>query len=295
MEDAVKLTNSGINFGFKLASTKIHINTIPQLSVVSDTFVMFIQGSQGAYRIEASNFNDIPANKQVLLKDMFTNAIVDLRASLTHNFNISSANGSQGDRFLLIITNQSQLPVEFVEVKAEVAANAKDIEVNWATATEVNNDRFVVEKSYDNELFTEVGTVKGAVNSKVRIQYNFVDVFAAKEAMNAGLDKVYYRINQIDVSGKNKHSNTVVVHVNETQEAGANTLSLFPNPATNFVNIAQTAQQSLGEITITDLTGKVVYTKIETAFETTLDISGLQSGVYFVKGANTKTYKLIIE
>ncbi len=295
MEDAVKLTNSGINFGFKLATTKIHINTIPQLSAVSDTFVLFIQGSQGAYRIEASNFNDIPANKQVLLKDMFTNAIVDLRASLTHNFNISSANGSQGDRFLLIITNQSQLPVEFVEVKAEVAANAKDIEVNWATATEVNNDRFVVEKSYDNELFTEVGTVKGAVNSKVRIQYNFVDVFAAKEAMNAGLDKVYYRINQIDVSGKNKHSNTVVVHVNETQEAGANTLSLFPNPATKFVNIAQTAQQSLGEITITDLTGKVVYTKIETAFETTLDISGLQSGVYFVKGANTKTYKLIVE
>lgn len=293
MEDAVKLTNTSINFGFKLGNSRIHINTIPQLSAVSDTFVLFMQGNQGNFRIEASNFNDIPANKQVLLKDMFTNVVVDLRATQTYNFSITSAGLSQGDRFQLIITNQNQLPVDFVEVRADVVNN--DIDVKWSTATEVNNDRFVVEKSYDNKSFTQVGTVKGAVNSKVKLQYNFNDELAAKNAINAGIDKVYYRINQIDISGKNKYSNTVVVRTNETMETGANTLSLFPNPASKFVSITQTLQQNIGELTITDITGKVVYTKLETGFETTIDISSLQSGVYFVKGENTKTYKLVVE
>ncbi len=293
MEDAVKLTNTSINFGFKLGNSRIHINTIPQLSAVSDTFVLFMQGNQGNFRIEASNFNDIPANKQVLLKDMFTNVVVDLRATQTYNFSITSAGLSQGDRFQLIITNQNQLPVDFVEVRADVVNN--DIDVKWTTATEVNNDRFVVEKSYDNKSFTQVGTVKGAVNSKVKLQYNFNDELAAKNAINAGIDKVFYRINQIDISGKNKYSNTVVVHTNETMETGANTLSLFPNPASKFVSITQTLQQNIGELTITDITGKVVYTKLETGFETTIDISSLQSGVYFVKGENTKTYKLVVE
>jgi hypothetical protein len=293
MEDAVKLTNSSINFGFKLGISRIHINTIPNLSPVSDTFVLFMHGNQGNFRIEASNFNDIPANKQVLLKDMFTNVVVDLRVTQTYNFSITSAGLSQGDRFQLIITNQNQLPVDFVEVRADAVNN--DIDVKWTTATEVNNDRFVVEKSYDNKSFTEVGTVKGAVNSKVKIQYNFVDELAAKNAINSGIDKVYYRINQIDISGKNEYSNTVVVHVNETMETGANTLTLFPNPASKFVSITQTLQQNIGELTITDLTGKVVYIKSETGFETTIDISSLQSGVYFVKGENTKTYKLVVE
>ena len=96
----------------------------------------------------------------------------------------------------------------------------------WATATEIDNDRFVVEKSHDNKLFTEVGTVKGALNSKVRAQYSLLDVFAAKDAMNSGLAKVYYRINQIDVSGKNKHSNSVAVNLNKNQEAGINRLNI---------------------------------------------------------------------
>jgi hypothetical protein len=293
MEDAVKLTNTSINFGFKLGNSRIHINTIPQLSAVSDTFVLFMQSNQGNFRIEASNFDDIPANKQVLLKDMFTNVVVDLRATQTYNFSITSAGLSQGDRFQLIIINQNQLPVDFVEVRADAVYN--DIDVKWTTATELNNDRFVVEKSYDNKSFAQVGMVKGAVNSKVKIKYNFVDELAAKNAINAGINKVYYRINQIDISGKNKYSNTVVVHINENMETGANSLSLFPNPASKFVSITQTLQQNIGELTITDITGKVVCTKTETGFETTIDISSLQSGVYFVKGQNTKTYKLVVE
>ena len=185
------------------------------------------------------------------------------------------------------------MPVDFVEVRADAVYN--DIDVKWTTATELNNGRFVVEKLYDNKSFAQVGMVTGAVNSKVKIKYNFVDELAAKNAINAGINKVYYRINQIDISGKNKYSNTVVVHINENMETGANSLSLFPNPASKFVSITQTLQQNIGELTITDITGKVVCTKTETGFETTIDISSLQSGVYFVKGQNTKTYKLVVE
>ncbi len=295
MEDALKLTNSTLNFGYKLSSSYVQINTIPEFTAVSDTFVLFVNGPSKSYVLTASSFDDIPATKTVLIKDLFTNSIVDLRLNNTYAFNITSNGLSQGDRFLLIVTNQSSLPVTFIEIKANVASNNTDIDVKWATATEVNNDRFMVEKSYDNKTFTEVGTVKGALNSKVSINYNFVDAFAAKQALNMGIDKVYYRVNQVDVSGKNTYSDAVVVHLSQSNNNDAAGITLFPNPAKNVVFIEQTSQQTIGEISIIDITGKLVKTQIENGFEASIDISELQSGVYFVRHQGNKTYKLIVE
>lgn len=295
MEDALKLTNSTFNFGYKIGTSKIQINTVPTFTAVADTFVLFAVGPAKSYVLTAANFGEIPDTKTVLLKDLFTNTTVDLRLNNTYAFNITSSGLSQGNRFLLIITNQSALPVEFIEIKANVASNNTDIDVKWATATEVNNDRFVVEKSYDNKTFTAVGTVKGALNSKVRINYNFVDAFAAKQALNTGIDKVYYRVNQVDVSGQNKYSDAVVVYLNQSNNVDGVSINLFPNPAKNVVFIEQTSQHTLGEILIIDITGKLVKTQTENGFETSIDISDLHSGIYFVKCNNSKTYKLIVE
>lgn len=55
-------------------------------------------------------------------------------------------------------------------------------------------------------------------------------------------------------------------------------ISLFPNPATNSINV--NSSQEIISLTIVDQLGKVVLTKNKT---TNLDVSELQSGIYFVK------------
>ena len=55
-------------------------------------------------------------------------------------------------------------------------------------------------------------------------------------------------------------------------------VSLFPNPATNSINV--NSSQEIVSLTVVDQLGKVVLTKNKS---TNLDISGLVSGIYFIK------------
>lgn len=57
-------------------------------------------------------------------------------------------------------------------------------------------------------------------------------------------------------------------------------ISVFPNPATNTINIALNDSQKRISLTVIDQLGKTILTKKES---TTLDVSGLQKGVYFIK------------
>ena len=55
-------------------------------------------------------------------------------------------------------------------------------------------------------------------------------------------------------------------------------ITLFPNPATNTITI--NTSQEITSLTVVDQLGKVVLTKNESA---TLDVSELQSGIYFIR------------
>lgn len=56
-------------------------------------------------------------------------------------------------------------------------------------------------------------------------------------------------------------------------------ISVFPNPATNTISVTLNNSQKLISLTVTDQLGKTILTKKES---TTLDVSGLQKGVYFM-------------
>ena len=75
-------------------------------------------------------------------------------------------------------------------------------------------------------------------------------------------------------------------------------ISIYPNPATDQLTVIS-KQLSMNEVQITDIQGRIVYQYNESFTGTkTIDISGLQSGVYFVKfvnGNNCVTKKFVKE
>lgn len=80
----------------------------------------------------------------------------------------------------------------------------------------------------------------------------------------------------------------------------ANELSIFPNPATDILQIKLTNSTIDNQIRITDLTGKQVLNKnhIQSEFPVTLDISFLGKGLYFITVINSlgnQTKKLIVK
>ncbi|WP_162126796.1 T9SS type A sorting domain-containing protein [Flavobacterium phycosphaerae] len=79
-----------------------------------------------------------------------------------------------------------------------------------------------------------------------------------------------------------------------TEQFAANTIKLYPNPATSVVNIA--AQLDSYNVKVTDMTGKVMLNKAFSGVENTVDISSFATGVYFFEiksGNKSETTKIM--
>lgn len=83
---------------------------------------------------------------------------------------------------------------------------------------------------------------------------------------------------------------------NANLEEADNHLSIYPNPTNGIVNINMNENSDIS-IIISDVLGKIVKEKIINS-NTTLDLSNLEKGVYFIEssnGENTQTQQLIVE
>jgi hypothetical protein len=83
------------------------------------------------------------------------------------------------------------------------AIQVKDaVLIKWTTASETNNDYFVVERSNDAVNFHGIGVIHGAGNSMQFLNYKLYD----REGLN-GI--IYYRLKQVDLDGAFTYSKIV--------------------------------------------------------------------------------------
>ncbi|NRA12263.1 MAG: hypothetical protein HRT57_09945 [Crocinitomicaceae bacterium] len=99
--------------------------------------------------------------------------------------------GSVTGLWTLVDVN-SPLPVTLTHF--EGSCNGTETELNWTTASEINNDYFILEKSMDGFYFSNVATITGAGNSNGIITYSHID----SELNN---QTTYYRLKQVDFNG----------------------------------------------------------------------------------------------
>ena len=112
-------------------------------------------------------------------------------------------------------TGLDVLPVTLIAYQISIASG--NVLINWATATEINNDFFKIERSYDAVSFEEIARVKGAGNSKEVQSYSFKD-----DPPVSGL--IYYRLSQTDFDGTMEVFSLKVVNLRAFQ----NTTIVYP-------------------------------------------------------------------
>ncbi|WP_207435179.1 T9SS type A sorting domain-containing protein [Sabulibacter ruber] len=170
----------------------------------------------------------------------------------------------------------------------DVKKVAEGAKLDWITAAEIDNDRFVVERSQDGKTFEAIGEVKGAGNSNVLLKYSFIDK-APKHGIN------YYRLTQYDYDGTSETSKMVYLSVRVVPAVKAN-LTAYPNPTSEDLTIKTTAASANEQIIyILNSVGSVVKTVVLPKHETSAQFSvrELASGLYLVKTgkATTRFYK----
>jgi hypothetical protein len=95
------------------------------------------------------------------------------------------------------------LPIELLYFRAQLQEKA--VQFKWATAKEINNDYFTVEKSADGQNFSDLLQVKGAGNSQEMRQYTAQDASPYNGV-------TYYRLKQTDKDVTVSYSKIEAVH-----------------------------------------------------------------------------------
>ncbi len=175
-------------------------------------------------------------------------------------------------------TLNNPLPIELV--RFEAIARPDHVDLQWVTASESNNDHFVVERTRDGVAFEEVVMVPGAGNSSALLTYTDIDADPLP-----GLS--YYRLVQVDLDGTATYSDLVPVRY-DTDEHSA--ILVYPNPtdgSSAWLVMPEGLLQGHARLMLSDATGRVVMVRDLELTGTTgrIDLLGgadLRSGAYTV-------------
>lgn len=164
------------------------------------------------------------------------------------------------------------LPVEWLAFSGRyIGAEAQ---LKWSTAMEENNSHFVVLRSADGSDWEVIGEVAGAGFSTEINEYIFVDA-----APHAGVN--YYKIRQVDFDGMSSETRVVVL---ERQKLNAIGMNIYPNPATDYVDVDWMKNTKEGSIVLMDMNGAVLQNIAMNRDQSVrFDLSNLDRGFYLIE------------
>ncbi|HEY8896997.1 MAG TPA: T9SS type A sorting domain-containing protein, partial [Niastella sp.] len=177
------------------------------------------------------------------------------------------------------------LPVSLLDFTARPKNST--VLVSWATAMELNNKYFIVERAADGKNFTAIGRVAGAGTSNNVLNYQFTDV-------NPLPGTSYYRLQQVDIDGKSTVSSIATVRMtNEARIA----LTLSPNPVASYVNININTSGRTYTMRISGVDGRTFITGTGTISQLNRQLnnrlSSLAPGVYVLNTDNAEEHYTI--
>jgi hypothetical protein len=201
--------------------------------------------------------------------------------------NAINVQGSNITTYVADPVNIVALPIQLLSFTAKMVDDF--IALEWSTASELNNEVFLIEKSVDGKNYEVIGKVDGAGNSNTIIKYFFVD-----ENLSKGV--AYYRLKQIDFDGTFEYSDIVSVF-NDPKNPK---LKVYPNPSLDFAYVSLgDNKENLKSINIVNSLGSLVKSfnygvnNLDEAIR--LDLSDLQQGTYYLQVVykHTTTTELI--
>ena len=167
------------------------------------------------------------------------------------------------------------LPIELISFKS----NCESSKIEWVTATETNNEFFILQGTNDGINFTNLDTVPGAGNSNQMLYYSL-------PLGDWGFS--YFRLQQKDFDGRFENSFMIA----GCSPKGILEPILFPNPNNGQFIIKHNSTYTFE---VFDMVGQLIWS--EKSSRINFDLSQLSDGEYFIKLTNqyekVKTFKFV--
>jgi hypothetical protein len=216
---------------------------------------------------------NFPPDISGLLQDLFGGIVVNVNMSGSGSYPLTLLTI---DKMKMFITYNNVVPVELVSFSASLIGST--VNLNWATATELNNSGFEIQRKSANSNWEKIGFVEGNGTTSEKHTYSFSDNYS-------GQGTVSYRLKQIDFDGSISYSNVVNVKFNLPSDFKLN--QNYPNPfnpstAISFsipkaTNVSLTIFNQIGE-KVDELVNKNLEAG---SYNYTWNASEQSSGIYF--------------
>ncbi|MCW5914666.1 MAG: BspA family leucine-rich repeat surface protein [Chitinophagaceae bacterium] len=156
------------------------------------------------------------------------------------------------------------LPVRLISF--DVQTDNAGVRLIWSSANEENFRGYAVERSKDASGWSEIDFINAKNGSQQRADYAVVDnqPFSGNN---------YYRLRLVDKDGTYSYS-----EIKKVTYTGSASINLYPNPAKSRVSVSGLSGKSL--LKLVDGNGKVLQTMNVQAPVVSINVSGLQRGVY---------------
>lgn len=184
-------------------------------------------------------------------------------------------------------SNLGPLPITLTNFEAKPGPSS--VSLTWRTASELNNDYLIVERSANGTDFAALVRIKGLGTTDGPQDYQFSD-----HTPLAGIN--YYRLRQVDFDGTTEIHPTVSVLFNGETQLG---LSAFPNPASIALQVRWGGDAALEtECRLFNLQGQLVFQSrlAPGILSLELPIQQMAPGAYLlqvIQGANVESLRVV--
>jgi len=290
--------NDNGTLAFRINADVIAVDDIEMVSPLStltgnvltnDTYgVTVASASQGATSIPLGTPTSLPEGTITINADG-SYTFVPLPTFLGNvppiNYVAENINASSSDDANLLIDVATGLPVEFKGMQVTCINNGRNAELTWQTASELNSEKFVIERSFNGNTWSVLGEVQAAGTTNQQTNYTFVDNQTRSTRI------AYYRLSQFDFDGAKTMFPVVSSSCDMPSEA-----KLYPNPATDvtYVEIVHSKNEKV-TIEVRSTLGSLISSETHNLIDgynlISLDVKELHSGSYFVviKDENNET------
>lgn len=165
------------------------------------------------------------------------------------------------------------LPVELINFGA--VENRDQVDLSWTTASEINNELFVIEHSNDGNEFREIGIIEGTGTTSSIQNYYF-----SHKQPSVGAN--YYRLKQVDYNGDFEYTNSIYIDIKYTGD-----IQVYPNPTNGLVNL-KAPENVVTTVDIYNHSGTLMLSDKNIKDGNSISLDGLPVGWYILKFTTTQ-------
>ncbi|MCX6209252.1 MAG: T9SS type A sorting domain-containing protein [Bacteroidetes bacterium] len=264
------------------SNTSANVLTSVNLSSFLGTWVEATEvvnvGANGTYSINVKRVSDglsllsySSSNIQTIRQ---SNSFIRPKWGIYRSLNSQSFLRDDSIRLSDISIQEGMLPVKLTSFNAAII-NKKTV-LNWMVENEVNLKQYEIEFSNNGVDFSNVGVLKAINTSSYSFEFSNLN------------ERQYYRLKMIDNDGTFSYSNIISLFKKGNVE-----LTVYPNPAKNYVTITTNNKNENTYLMITDAIGKLVKKMVVMSDTTNVNTSAFLNGMYHIQ--ITKNNQLVCD